>query len=43
MIDALYMVVDKIKNDKQLGQELQGVLKNQDMTPNALAMRGSLY
>ena len=27
VIDALYMVVDKIKNDKQLGQELQGVLK----------------
>ncbi|WP_294587308.1 UDP-N-acetylglucosamine 2-epimerase (non-hydrolyzing) [uncultured Bacteroides sp.] len=27
VIDALYMVVDKIKNDKQLGKELQDILK----------------
>ena len=27
VIDALYMVVDKIKDDKQLGKELQDILK----------------
>lgn len=37
VIDALYMVVDKIKNDKQLDKELEGVLAKAEYDVNRLA------
>lgn len=36
MIDALYMVVDKIKSDKQLGEELETLLRESGYDVNRL-------
>lgn len=36
VIDALYMVVDKIKSDKQLGEELRGILRQSGYDVNRL-------
>lgn len=37
VIDALYMVVDKIKNNSELDKELEGILKNAGYDVNRLA------
>ena len=37
VIDALYMVVDKIKNNSELDKELEGILKNAAYDVNRLA------
>ncbi len=37
VIDALYMVVDKIKSNAELGNELRGILKNSGYDINRLA------
>ena len=36
VIDALYMVVDKIKSDKKLDEELEGVLRTSGYDINRL-------
>lgn len=36
VIDALYMVVDKIKEDKELDTELEGILKKSGYDVNRL-------